>query len=177
MRLIISLAALILLMASAAMAQEPVRIVTWNMKTTLLEGLDQRQKQFENLNAALKPDVLILIEVAGAQEAKNVAAAMGWIDYQGIVSNFNRAKDNAFFALEVAVLSKIKIDHAVEFDPFIAVDTDASDDVQIEDGVHEAFGGGALQTSLPSVSEIQIVNTLLPTLGAFTDGDRGTLRV
>ncbi len=154
----------LLLFMSPVQAQQPLRIVSWNMKATLLEGLAARQADFQRLNANLNPNVLVLIEVAGVEEAKNVAQALGWTDYQAVVTNFLILEDTAVFALELAVISKEKINHAVEFDT--VMDTGPA-----------VFGNGALAANLPSVSEQKLTNTSLPDLGAFTENDRGTIRV
>ncbi len=165
MRRLIGFVLFCILSAPSSHAQEPLRIVSWNMKATLLESLKEREEDFANLNEKLRPDVLILIEVAGVEEAKNIANAMGWTNYQGVVTSLNLAKDSVYAALEVAVLSKVQILSAVEFD------------APEKDGVIPAFGDGALARMLPVVSEQALTNTLLPTLGAFGAGDRGTIRV
>jgi endonuclease/exonuclease/phosphatase family metal-dependent hydrolase len=137
------------LFTATSQAQEALRIVSWNMRATLHESMKTRHADFARLNEQLRPDVLILIEVAGAEEAKSAAEALGWTDYQAVVSAWNLAENSAFQALEVAVISKKKILSAVEFDAPEA------------DGVAAAFGAGALANALPAISERPLTNTLL----------------
>ena len=163
-RLLPCLLSLIVLSAPVS-AQQKLRIVSWNMKATLAEGVAKREEGLRRFMADTQPDVLVLVEMAGLEEAKKVASFTGWTDYQGVVTNFNVAEDNALFALEVAVLSKIKIQAATELDP------------SGRDSAEPAFGAGALIENLPQLAEQKLENTALVPLGRFTSGDRGTLRV
>ena len=105
-----------------------------------------------------------MVEVAGLAEARQIVNGLGWKDYHAVVSNWSRVTNSAFQGLEAVVVSKIAIDRAVELD--------AS-----PDGHHASFGAGSMVSRLPAVSEQAIKNTSLPTLGAFTNSDRGSMRV
>jgi endonuclease/exonuclease/phosphatase family metal-dependent hydrolase len=154
-----------LFLASPAMAQETLRVVSWNMRATLVEGIKKREEQLRHFLNVTQPDVLVLVEVAGLEEAKLIASYTGWANYHVVVSNFNVIEDNALFALEVAVLSNVKILEVTEFD--------APD----KDGAERAFGAGDLAAELPTVAEEKLENAALSPLGRFTPGDRGSLRV
>lgn len=153
------------LFAIPASAQNKLRIVSWNMKGTLTEGIIKRADELRRFIAETKPDVLVLIEVAGLEEAKAFASFTGWTDYQLVVSDFNVAEDNALFALEVAVISRVKIEAVTEFD------------APEKDGTQPPFGAGTMAANLPQITEQKLENTVLSALGRFTRGDRGTLRV
>jgi exonuclease III len=153
-----------LLNVAPAQSQESLRIVSWNTNATLLESINDRSKQFESLNLALAPDVLVLIEVPGRDVAEAIAKSLKWQNYHAVVSDFSKVRANAYEGLELAVISKIVIERAVEFDP-------------VPDGKHDAFGAGDLGGNTPSVTEQKITNTALPSLGSFDEYDRGTIRV
>lgn len=151
-------------LSGAAAAQESVRIMTWNAQTTLYESLPERNLEFQQLVIDYDPDVLVLVEVAGTEEAKAIADALGWTDYQAVVSDFSLARDQAFQGLELLVISKLPIERVIEFDVSL-------------DQVQPAFGKGSLGSTLPTVTEKELVNTALPSLAPFHASTRGTLQV
>lgn len=83
-------AALALSSVGPACALEPVRIVSWNAQATLMESLPARRHDFARLNADLKPDVLVLVEVAGKPEAEFIAESLEWENYHAVMSDFDK---------------------------------------------------------------------------------------
>jgi hypothetical protein len=109
-----------------AKAADPIRIVSWNASPSLYEALEARLSDFRKIADDLTPDVLVLIEVAGEQEVKRIADALGWSKYHAVVTNWSELSVQVHFALEAAVISKVPIIRAIEYD--------AS-----PDGHHQAF--------------------------------------
>jgi endonuclease/exonuclease/phosphatase family metal-dependent hydrolase len=153
-----------LVWSSSSFAKDTVRIVSWNAQASLLESIVDRRGDITQLSNDLKPDVLVLVEVAGRPEAKVIAESLGWDNYHLVMSDFGKVRDSAYTGLEVVVISKLPIKKAIEFDP--VTETPAL-----------PFGVGKLAKRLPAVTEKQLTNKALPTLGTLTFRDRGTLRV
>jgi hypothetical protein len=83
-----------------AYGQEPVRIVSWNAQATLMESLPARRHDFARLNVDLKPDVLVLVEIAGQPEAEFIAKSLGWENYHAVMSDFDKVRDSAYTGLK-----------------------------------------------------------------------------
>jgi endonuclease/exonuclease/phosphatase family metal-dependent hydrolase len=139
-------------------------IVSWNMAPRLLEGLERRVDDIRVMDAVLKPDVLVLIEVAGQMEAKRIAEILGWQTYFGVVTNWSLMTTQVNFAIETAVISKIPIERVIEMD--------AS-----PDSVHPAFGTGGEDNAGIPVSEVELSATGIPGVNPLARTDRGTMRV
>lgn len=151
------------LLGVAAARAEVVRIVSWNAKPTLYEGLEDRLTELRKLADELKPDVLVLVEVTGEIEAKMIAGALGWPEYHGIVTNWARLSTQPSFAIEAAVISKVPIIGAIEFDPKV-------------DGHHEVFSHKGTVPGL--VSEKELSSRGISGFGdPLARTDRGTIRV
>jgi endonuclease/exonuclease/phosphatase family metal-dependent hydrolase len=147
----------------ALFAAEPVRIVSWNTKPALYEALDERLADFKALDRDLKPDVLVLIEVAGEHEVRKIVRALGWTKYHAIVTNWASLNDRVHFALEAAVISKTPIVRAVEYD--------AS-----PDGHHEVFSNDGVVAGI--ASEVRLSSRGIAGFGdPLGRTDRGTIRV
>jgi hypothetical protein len=149
---------------SVAASAEPVRIVSWNISPSLYETMERRADKIRAMDEELRPDVLVLIEVAGIEEASRVVKALGWQRYHVVVTNWSVLNQNVHFALEAAVISKVPIERAIEYD---AVRTD---------GHHEAFTEAGEVPGL--VSEEPLNTTGIKGFGgALRWTDRGTIRV
>jgi hypothetical protein len=152
-----------LVWANVSIAAEPVRIVSWNTKPALYEALDKRLPDFKALDRDLKPDVLVFIEVAGEHEVRKIVQALGWTKYHAIVTNWASLNHQVHFALEAAVISKIPIIRAVEYD--------AS-----PDGHHEVFSNDGEVSGVTSEAALSSRG-----IAGFGDPlartDRGTIRV
>lgn len=138
------------------------KIVSWNAEAALLEGIVQRRSDFKALVDDLKPDVIVLLEVAGLAEAQEIAKSLGWNKYHGFVTNWNVAEQNLFFSLEAAVISKDPIEKVIEYD--------AS-----PDGAHPVFTEQGFVTDI--VSEEQLTSSGISGINPLGAGDRGTVRV
>jgi endonuclease/exonuclease/phosphatase family metal-dependent hydrolase len=158
----ISLSALFLatVAASAVARAEEVRVVAWNAEASLPEKLEKRKADLQALDAELKPDVLVLVEVTGLIEARMFADHLGWPEYHMAVSDFSDAGQGAFEGLEVAVISRTPIAAATEHDTS-------------PDGTHGVFGSFG---ELP-VAEAKLSSEGLTGIGTTGQNDRGTLRV
>lgn len=148
---------------TAPRAEEEIRIVTWNMKAALPEAIVLRKDDFANLSSTLNPDVLVLTEVNGLFEASFVAEALEWPEYYGVVTDLSVADVSAFNGLEVAVISRIPIAGAIEFDA-------------TPDRPPQYFSHGGVSGAVSPSEEI-LNNNILPELGKLDRYDRGTLRV
>lgn len=150
------------ILASPGIADD-LRIVTWNASPALPEGLETRLDDFEALADALNPDILVLVEIGGGAEAKMIADALGWETYHAVASNWARAETNVFFALEAAIISKVPIEQAIEYD--------AS-----PDGHHEVFTEAGVIVG--KVREEELTTAGIAGFGQpLARTDRGTLRV
>jgi len=160
--LLVGVAALILWPCDL-FAAEPVRIVSWNTKPALYEALDKRLADFRALDRDLKPDVLVLIEMAGEHEVRKIVQDLGWTKYHAIVTNWASLNDRVHFALEAAVISKIPIIRAVEYD--------AS-----PDGHHDVFSNDGVVPGI--ASEVALSSRGIADFGdPMARTDRGTIRV
>lgn len=146
--------------AIAATNAEPVTIASWNAGIGLYEKMDQRKADFAGFASASNADVLVLLEVAGSEELKRIVAALGWPEYHAIVSDFGVLGDNPYFALEMAVVSKIAIVAVTELDT----------KVDSAGAVLGTFGAVATTEQKLSSDGIKGVSPL-------AHSDRGTLRV
>jgi hypothetical protein len=155
--------AAVILWPCGLFAAEPVRIVSWNTKPALYEALDRRLADLKALDQDLRPDVLVLIEVAGKHEVRKIAQALGWTKYHVVVTNWASLNDRVHFALEAAVISKIPIIRAIEYD--------AS-----PDGHHEVFTNDGVVPNIASEAAFSSRG-----IAGFGDPlartDRGTIRV
>lgn len=125
------LIASILAFASTAIA-ETVRIVSWNVSPSLYEKMERREVNIRAMRDELNPDVLVLVEVAGIEELRRIAKALGWERYHAVITDWSQLNQNVHFALEAAVISKIPITRAIEYD---AARTDGHSEVFTETGV------------------------------------------
>ena len=143
---------------------KPVRIVSWNVSPSLYEKMEARAAKFQAMQDELKPDVLVLIEVVGKEEVKRIIKALGWTQYHAVITNWSILNENVHFALEAAVVSKIPITKAIEYD---AVNTDGHSEVFTEKGVVPGL-----------VSEQPLNSEGIPLFGdTMRVTDRGTIRV
>lgn len=142
---------------------EETKIVSWNASPSLYEALSNRTEDFARIVNDLDPDVLVLIEMAGDLEVREIARSLGWAKYYGVTSNWGVLSTQVYFALEAAVISKIPIVAAIEYD--------AS-----PDGHHELFSHSGTVSGL--VAEKQLSASGIPGFGdTLRATDRGTIRV
>ncbi|WP_421365843.1 hypothetical protein [Agrobacterium tumefaciens] len=159
MRNIVASLALVLTATSAA--ADPVKIVSWNIGPGLEEPMLERKGDFASLDAELKPDVIVMVEVIGRRGAEIAAQNLGWSQYHVAVSDFAFAKTDVFQGLEVAVISKIPIVSVTEYD------------VTPDGNTHDVFGTSGTVTVAEKLLTSSGISNVEPT-GGF---DRGTLRV
>lgn len=147
--------------SAASFANAETRIVSWNAEATMYETMEKRGIDIRKLDADLRPDVLILVEIAGREELERLIGFLGWPEYHAVMSDFDDIKDSAFTGLEVAVVSKKPIVSATEFDA--GPDGDSNK-------VFGTFGELAVVEKQMSSAGISNVVEMART-------DRGTLRV
>ena len=146
---------------TAPVYAEETKIVVWNAEATIYEGLAKREADIKALDLAISPDVLVLVEIAGAEELERIIGYLGWSDFHAALSDFGKVSNSAFTGLEVAIVSKIPIESSTEYD------------ASIGDGHHEVSGnlGQALST------EKLLSSNGLSGVPSMAKTDRGTLRV
>ena len=144
-------------------ASAETKIVSWNVSPQLLETVRARQKDMNDLNVALEPDVLILLEVAGFEEAKVLADGRNWPNYYLAVTDWAKMKNNVSFALEAAVISKVPIEKVIEYDPK-------------PDGTHPVIDQTGAEISVP-VSEVEVDAAGIPGINQLSGFDRVSMRV
>lgn len=66
---------------------EEIKIVSWNMAPGLFEAVEARADDVRTLDAALSPDVIVLIEVAGLNEVREIARQLAWPVWYAAVSD------------------------------------------------------------------------------------------
>jgi endonuclease/exonuclease/phosphatase family metal-dependent hydrolase len=139
------------------------KIVTWNAEAELTESLEERLQDFEDFAAAVDPDVVILVEMNGEQGVSAFVDKLGWSEYYSVTSNLSKLSTSVYFALEVAVVSKIPITSAVEYDTSI-------------DGAHGINVNGVV--SPVAIDEVQLRSDGIAHFGdTLASTDRGTIRV
>lgn len=138
------------------------KIVSWNAQAELTESLEERVEDFRDFASVVNPDVIILVEMNGEQSVSAFAESLGWNDYYSVTSDLSNLSTNVFFALELAVISKIPIIGATEYDTRV-------------DGVHDVLRNGV---SFGFVVEEKLVSDGIPNFGnPLSSTDRGTIRV
>ena len=116
-RLTFAAALMLVATVTAPTALADTTIAAWNVAPVSDEGLADRANAFRAFARDVDPDVIVLIETTGLEGARTVAELIGWTEYEVAVSDWSRSRTNPFFALEVAVLSKVPIESATEYDP------------------------------------------------------------
>jgi hypothetical protein len=111
---------------------ESVRIVSWNVSPSLYEKMERREANIRTMRDELNPDVLVLVEVAGIEELRRIVNSLGWERYHAVITDWSQLNENVHFALEAAVISKIPIIRAIEYD---AARTDGHSEVFTQAGV------------------------------------------
>jgi endonuclease/exonuclease/phosphatase family metal-dependent hydrolase len=113
-------AALALLTAAPAAAEEFVRIVTWNvLKCRSVAEVDARGDDFRQAFEVLRPDILLLQEVNSVAVVRQILQRAGEAPDKWSVrcTEFSPGDGDTWDDLEVAIASRIPITHAVEYDP------------------------------------------------------------
>ncbi|WP_146215648.1 hypothetical protein [Hoeflea marina] len=149
-------------LACAASAHaEQLTVAAWNIKASIYEQIERRHDDFVALDHDIAPDVLLLVEVPGLEELERIVSALGWSEYQAVISDLGVVRDQAFQGLEVAVISKI---------PFAAV---TEYDVSPGDGVGQVLGTfGQMKAG-----EEKLETAGIPSVSKVDGNQRGTLRV
>ncbi|MGM5008972.1 hypothetical protein ACD592_07480 [Rhizobium sp. 969_B3_N1_2] len=155
------LAVMAVVLTATSAAADPVRIVSWNIGPGLEEPMLERKADFLSLDAELKPDVIVMVEVIGRRGAEIAAQNLGWPEYHVAVSDFAIAETDVFQGLEVAVISKV---------PIVAV---TEHDVTPDGNKHDVFGTSGTVNVQEKLLTSSGISNVEPT-GGF---DRGTLRV
>jgi len=124
-----------------------VRIVSWNVREAFTPAdVAVRARDFEKFANDLRPDILLLQEIASCAAAEGIRNLMRLNGYRVACSDFS-PDGNRHGSFEVAVISRFPIEGATEFDP-------------------------SPDTSLPGVAEVP----LIPAGGVpATSVDRGFL--
>jgi endonuclease/exonuclease/phosphatase family metal-dependent hydrolase len=110
-------AVLALALPGIALADTPVRIVTWNVEQGFsTDDIETHLADFRRAGKALRPDVLLLQEVTSQKVVRAIAAAMNLDGYQIGISDFNPDNHAEFASLEVAIVSRFPITEIEEHD-------------------------------------------------------------
>lgn len=157
------LIASIVLGVAGSNALSQTKIVAWNASPQLQESVQDRRRDLKRLNDDLQPDVLVLVEVAGREEAKILASSLGWPEYHMAVSDWAKMRTSVYFALETAVISKLPIEQVIEFDPR-------------PDGTHAVVDHSGAELPVP-VSEEQADTSGISGINQLAGTDRVTMRV
>jgi endonuclease/exonuclease/phosphatase family metal-dependent hydrolase len=111
-------ATLLIACVPATVQAQTLRIVVWNIENATESKISIQKADIQRLGNDLDPDVLVLQEVSGGEiAAQAIAAALGWPDAYIAVSDFfppNSKKP--YFSQELAVISRVPIVSAIEFD-------------------------------------------------------------
>ena len=141
-----------------------VKLVSWNFQTHRDVKIESRKSNFRNLDSALQPDVLILVELADGPHLKLIAKWLGWKSYYAVASDWHRHHENMPNAsLETAVISKLPIEGVIEFD------------AGPDDYTYSVFSN--TKSQLPTVEEAQLETWGKGEFGTINRRDRGTMRV
>ena len=143
-----------------------VKIVSWNMAPGLYEAVLDRAADMRNLDTALSPDVIILIEVAGINEVRFLAQSLGWPTWYAAVSDGMKLSTQTSTAIETAVISKIPIEQVVEYD------------ARPEGKWHPVMSSTRPEgdSAIP-VTEVELSSRGIGGVAPMAGTDRGTMRV
>ncbi len=155
------IATLFLYFPSPAFAE--TKIVVWNAQASLEEKTQERLDDFKAFAEFTDPDVIVLIEMSGENSVEYFVNQLDWTEAHYATSNLAKLSTIVFFALEMAVISKIPIESVVEYDTSV-------------DGFHPARTKSG--KTMDVVSEEKLVSDGIPHFGQTLSGtDRGTIRV
>jgi len=162
---VIRLLALFATLSSVSTTTFAETIVVWNAKPQFYEGIDNRASDYKKLNKDLKPDILVLVEVVGQLEVVKIANAMEWPEHYIAVTDFAIGGHATYSSLEVAVISKIPIVGAVEYD------------TALDSRTHPVLLNGKPVEEI-TVTELKLSSSGIPGFGSpLGHHQRGTLRV
>ena len=160
LRVFAVLAALIFIPAVTATAE--TKIAVWNMEAELSESLEARYQDLQDFIKEIQPDVVVLVEVNGEEGTRAFTDQLDWSEWYSVTTDLAELSTNVFFALEMAVISKIRIEAAVELDASL-------------DGTHviRSHLGDEI-----AISEVLLTSNGIPNFGQpLRRTDRGTIRV
>lgn len=113
MRLLI----LLLLALPLTSTASDLKVVTWNVKEIFrVDDVTERKQDFVNLYQDLNPDILILQEITSCAQLERIKEVIKKPDYHIVCSDFNPDNTGRFKSLELGIVSKFKIDDAIEYD-------------------------------------------------------------
>ena len=139
------------------------KIVVWNAQASLEESTQERLDDFRAFADGTDPDIVILIEMSGENSVESFVSQLNWPEVYYVTSDLATLSTNVFFALEMAVVSKIPIKSVVEYD----TSTDGAHPIRTKPG-----------TPLNSVREERLRSDGIPDFGqTLSSRDRGTIRV
>jgi endonuclease/exonuclease/phosphatase family metal-dependent hydrolase len=118
----------VVVLAGVSGAEEPIRVVTWNvLDASSPEAVEARRDQFAAAAASLRPSILVVQEVASHEVVAAIRDAMGLAGYHVACSNFAGAAAQSgagavddpaeTSGLEVGIISKYPIARVIEYDP------------------------------------------------------------
>lgn len=154
------------LMSSTATLAAETKIVSWNMGPGLYEAVLERVDDIREMDQALAPDVLILIEVAGINEVRLLAQSLGWDEWYAATNNGLRLTSATSSAIETAVISRIPIERVIEYDMRPEGSTHPVISFQHPDG----------DLAIP-VTEVELTSRGISNVDPTAHTDRGTIRV
>lgn len=145
---------------------ENIKIVSWNMAPGLYEAVLERAVDIQALDAALEPDIIVLIEVAGINEVRFLAKSLGWPEWYAAISDGMRLTTQTSTAIETAVISKLPIEQVIEYD--------AKPDQRWHPVMTNSFPDGDIAIA---VSEVELTSRGIAGVDPMAATDRGTIRV
>lgn len=152
-----------LFLCSVSPAFAETKIVVWNVKASLEEKTQERLDDFKAFAEFTDPDVIILVEMSGESGVESFVSQLSWDEAYYVTSDLATLSTNVFFALEMAVISKIPIESVIEYDTSL-------------DGVHPVRTKSG--KTLDLVREEKLVSDGIPHFGqTLSSRDRGTIRV
>ncbi len=96
--------------------QDPLRVVTWNVFRGTENDMDWRKGGLIAAGEQINADVIVLQEVTSLEAARQIAGFLGMPDADVVISDWSDDNGEWYQALEVAVISKLPILNAKEFE-------------------------------------------------------------
>jgi len=104
--------------SGGAAQSQSLRIVDWNIENATVNKIAGQRSDIRRLSHDLNPDILVLEEVSGGKDAaRAISEALGWSKPYIAVSDFFKSNlKKPYHSQELAVISKVPITSAIEFD-------------------------------------------------------------
>ena len=107
---------LVWLVCGLGLAKADTKIAVWNIKATLEEASLRRANDFAGFASEISPDVIVLVETSGERNVQYFVDQLDWDEVYHVTSNFSELATNVFYALEVAVVSRLPVQQVIEYD-------------------------------------------------------------